>query len=186
MRSLCPSVALATGRLASLLMRLHQAPGVRDGRASTNFEPGETMPEAPYDHRFRTGSLCARRQRQRTNAADVVQRDVNQQNRIEQGLTSGQLTTRKAGKLEREQGRVKATCRRGEAAHRARGEQGQQGYLPGQAQRPNRESGFRVADGHVGAVEQNNMRAAENRQSRRIRREKHNSRKRDGACGRFR
>src|SRR5438046_1707441 len=43
------------------------------------------------------------------SAADtgaVVQRDVNQQQRIEQGLQSGQLTTREASKLEREQSRV--------------------------------------------------------------------------------
>jgi hypothetical protein len=40
------------------------------------------------------------------NAADVVQRDVNQQNRIEQGLKSGQLTTKEAGKLEREESRA--------------------------------------------------------------------------------
>ena len=40
------------------------------------------------------------------NAADVVQRDVNQQNRIEQGLKSGQLSTKEAGKLEREESRV--------------------------------------------------------------------------------
>src|SRR5438093_11318114 len=38
--------------------------------------------------------------------AGTVQRDVNQQQRIEQGLKSGQLTTREAGKLEREEGRV--------------------------------------------------------------------------------
>jgi len=38
--------------------------------------------------------------------AGTVQRDVNQQQRIEQGLQSGQLTTREAGKLEREESRV--------------------------------------------------------------------------------
>ena len=35
--------------------------------------------------------------------ANDVQRDVNQQSRIEQGLKSGQLSTKEAGKLEREQ-----------------------------------------------------------------------------------
>lgn len=35
-----------------------------------------------------------------------VQRDVNQQQRIEQGLQSGQLNTREAAKLEKEQSRV--------------------------------------------------------------------------------
>src|SRR5438105_3777324 len=38
--------------------------------------------------------------------AGTVQRDVNQQNRIEQGLKSGELTTREAAKLEREESRV--------------------------------------------------------------------------------
>ena len=38
--------------------------------------------------------------------AGTVQRDVNQQQRIEQGLQSGQLTTREASKLEREESRV--------------------------------------------------------------------------------
>lgn len=36
----------------------------------------------------------------------TIQRDVNQQQRIEQGLQSGQLDTREAAKLEREQARV--------------------------------------------------------------------------------
>ena len=40
------------------------------------------------------------------NAADTVQRDVNQQNRIEDGLKSGQLNTKEAGKLEREESHI--------------------------------------------------------------------------------
>lgn len=36
----------------------------------------------------------------------IIQRDVNQQQRIEQGLRSGQLNTREAGRLEREQARI--------------------------------------------------------------------------------
>ncbi|RZI40652.1 hypothetical protein EGT07_22140 [Herbaspirillum sp. HC18] len=40
------------------------------------------------------------------NAAGVVQRDINQQQRIENGLKSGQLTTREAAVLEREQAHV--------------------------------------------------------------------------------
>ena len=35
-----------------------------------------------------------------------VQRDINQQQRIEQGLQSGQLTTREAAKLEKEESKV--------------------------------------------------------------------------------
>src|SRR3954447_7758889 len=38
--------------------------------------------------------------------AGTVQRDVNQQQRIEQGLRSGQLTTREASRLENEEARI--------------------------------------------------------------------------------
>ena len=38
--------------------------------------------------------------------AGTVQRDVNQQQRIEQGLQSGQLNTREASRLEREEAKV--------------------------------------------------------------------------------
>lgn len=38
-----------------------------------------------------------------------VQRNINQQQRIEQGLQSGELTTREAGRLEREQSAVERT-----------------------------------------------------------------------------
>jgi hypothetical protein len=41
-----------------------------------------------------------------TAADNAVQRDANQQERIDQGLKSGQLTTQEAGTLEREQKRV--------------------------------------------------------------------------------
>lgn len=41
-----------------------------------------------------------------TTGTGTVQRDVNQQNRIEQGLQNGNLTTREAGKLEREESRI--------------------------------------------------------------------------------
>jgi hypothetical protein len=39
----------------------------------------------------------------------VVQRDVNQQQRIEQGLQTGELSTREAGQLEREEARINHT-----------------------------------------------------------------------------
>jgi len=35
------------------------------------------------------------------NTADVVQRDVNQQQRLENGVQSGQLSTKEAAKLEK-------------------------------------------------------------------------------------
>src|SRR4051794_21511538 len=40
------------------------------------------------------------------SAANEVQRDINQQQRIEKGLQSGQLTTKEAAKLEHEEARV--------------------------------------------------------------------------------
>jgi hypothetical protein len=43
------------------------------------------------------------------NAASETQRDTNQQNRIEQGLKSGQLTTKEAGTLERDEQRIDRT-----------------------------------------------------------------------------
>jgi len=42
-------------------------------------------------------------QAQEQGAAVEAQRDTNQQNRIEQGLQSGQLSTREAGRLERQE-----------------------------------------------------------------------------------
>ncbi|MFZ6870476.1 hypothetical protein ACO0LF_00215 [Undibacterium sp. Di27W] len=47
-----------------------------------------------------TGSVFAQ------SVSSDVQRDVNQQTRIENGLKSGQLTTKEAGKLEREQAAI--------------------------------------------------------------------------------
>lgn len=76
-----------------------------------------------------------------------VQRNVNQQERIEQGVQSGQLTKREAGKLEAGQARV------------------------------DRKEARAGADGHVGAGEQKAIQNAENRQSKKIHREKHDLRK---------
>ena len=72
-----------------------------------------------------------------------VQRNVNQQKRIEQGVQSGQLTGHETAKLERGQARVNATEARA------------------------------GADGHVGAKEQARVQAKENRQSGRVYKEKH-------------
>src|SRR5436853_339971 len=77
--------------------------------------------------------------------AGTVQRDVNQQQRIEQGLKSGQLNTREAAKLER-----------------------------GQA-RDSRLEARAGADGKVGPREQRRIQKSENRESRKIRREKHDA-----------
>ena len=77
-----------------------------------------------------------------------VQRNVNQEQRIEQGVKSGQLTNREVGNLERGQARV----------DRAEARAG--------------------ANGRVSANEQQRIQKAENKQSKRIYREKHNDRKR--------
>jgi hypothetical protein len=77
-----------------------------------------------------------------------VQRNVNQQQRIEQGVQSGQLTNREVGNLEKGQAHV------------------------------NRKEANAAANGHVSANEQHNIQAAENHQSQKIHKEKHNARER--------
>jgi len=73
-----------------------------------------------------------------------VQRNVNQEARINQGIRSGQLTNKEAGSLERGQAHVdRAEARAG-------------------------------ANGHVGAGEQARIQGKENRQSARIYNKKHN------------
>jgi hypothetical protein len=74
-----------------------------------------------------------------------VQRNVNQQQRIQNGMENGSLTNREAGSLERGQARVN-----GREANAA-------------------------ANGHVGAAEQRGIQRSENRQSRRVYRKKHNA-----------
>jgi hypothetical protein len=173
------------------------------------------------------------------NTTDVVQRDVNQQNRIEQGLKSGELTTKEAGKLEREESHIdkmesnalkdgkmtnveKSRIERAEnqaskdiyrEKHDAQtgnpnsassqlmqadvqryanqeqriGNGVKNGSLTnreaanferGQA-RVDRKEANAAGNGHVSAGEQRSILALENRQSRRIHREKHNDRKRN-------
>jgi hypothetical protein len=74
-----------------------------------------------------------------------VQRDVNQQRRIEQGVKSGQLTNREVGKLENGQARDdRAQARAG-------------------------------ANGHVNANERQHIQKAENKQSKRIYKQKHDA-----------
>jgi hypothetical protein len=74
-----------------------------------------------------------------------VQRNVNQQQRIQNGMDNGSLTNREAGSLEHGQARVN-----GREANAA-------------------------ANGHVGAAEQRGIQRSENHQSRRIYRKKHNA-----------
>lgn len=74
-----------------------------------------------------------------------VQRNVNQQQRIEQGVQSGTLTNHEAGKLERGQAHV------------------------------DRREAIAASDGHVGSRQQQRIQRAENRQSKKIFRKKHNN-----------
>ena len=74
-----------------------------------------------------------------------VQRNVNQQQRIQNGMDNGSLTNREAGSLERGQAHVN-----GREANAA-------------------------ANGHVSAREQGGIQRSENRQSRHIYRKKHNA-----------
>jgi len=72
-----------------------------------------------------------------------VQRNINQEQRIENGEKSGQLNNRQVGRLEHGQAKV------------------------------DRKEANAAADGHVGAAEQRGIQHAENRQSRRIHHAKH-------------
>ena len=76
-----------------------------------------------------------------------VQRDINQQKRIQAGAADGSLTTHEVGKLERGQSR---------------------------AERRQARAG---ADGHVGAAEQAHIQRTENAQSRKIHRQRHDGQK---------
>ena len=81
-------------------------------------------------------------------AATVNQRQERQQDRIEQGIKSGELTVREAARLEREQGRTKAE-----------------------------EKAFR-SDGKLSQRERAKLQRDLNKSSRRIHREKHDAQKR--------
>src|SRR2546428_8442727 len=81
--------------------------------------------------------------------AGTIQRDVNQQQRIEQGLQSGQLTTREAAKLEREEARVE------------------------------RDQARAMKDGVLTPAEKPRLAREQNRVSRDIYREKHDAQTRD-------
>jgi hypothetical protein len=75
-----------------------------------------------------------------------VQRNVNQQQRIANGVNSGALTNHEVGSLERGQAHV------------------------------DRKEANAAANGHVGAAEQRGIQRSENRQSARVYRKKHNER----------
>lgn len=79
------------------------------------------------------------------NAPGFIQRNINQQERIEQGLQSGQLNTREAARLEREQSAIE------------------------------RREANALRDGQLTAQERARINAAQNRASRDIAREKHDA-----------
>ena len=76
-----------------------------------------------------------------------VQRQANQQERIKEGVKSGELTKHETAKLEAGQAKV------------------------------SRKEARAGADGHVGAAEQANIQHAENKQSRKIYKQKHDAQK---------
>lgn len=106
-------------------------------RRAQNAESGAIYREKHDAQTGNPSSLSSRRMQ------TDVQRNVNQQARIEQGVQSGALTNRETGSLERGQ------------AHVARSE------------------AHAGADGRVGAIEQASVHARENHQSHRIYRKKH-------------
>ena len=129
--------------------------------------------------------------------ATAVQRDVDQQQRIEQGLQSGQLTTREAAKLEKQETKVEAveknalkdgTLTPAEKARIAKTQNAVSADIAAQKHdaqvgNPNSASSAHVtakearagANGRVGAGEQVNVQTAENRQSAHIHAKKHNT-----------
>src|SRR5262245_28852595 len=80
-----------------------------------------------------------------TQMQAAVQRDANQETRINQGVKSGELTTREAGNLERGQARVAQT------------------------------QANAAANGRISPKEAGHMQRTENRQSHRIHRQKHDA-----------
>jgi hypothetical protein len=79
-----------------------------------------------------------------------VQRNINQQKRVEAGVQNGSLTNHEVSKLERGQAHV------------------------------DRKEAAAARDGHVGAAEERNIQHAENRQSRKIHRQKTDAQVRKG------
>src|SRR6267378_2441547 len=119
-----------------------------------------------------------------------VQRDVNQQRRIEQGLKSGSLNTREASQLEKGEARIDrveanaakdGTLSPAEKARiqRAQNQESRQiNRLENNAAQgnPNSASSQRMqADVQRKANEQRRIQKAENKQSKRVYREKHDA-----------
>jgi len=126
-----------------------EANAMKDGKLSAQEKARITRAQNEVSHdiaaakhndvRGNPGSASSRRMQ-----ADV-QRNINQQERIEKGVQSGALTKRETARLEAGQAHV--------AAKEARAGR----------------------DGHVSGAEQARLRQAENKQSRRIHHEKHDA-----------
>jgi hypothetical protein len=126
-----------------------QSTALRDGKIS----PQEQRRITAAQNRESRAINSERHDAQKGNPASAssqrmqadVQRNVNQQQRIENGIKSGQLTNREAGRLERGEAKVsRVEARAG-------------------------------ADGHLGAAEQARLQKLENRESRAIQRQKHDA-----------
>jgi hypothetical protein len=145
--------------------------GSLNTREAARLERGEARVERMESNAMRNGSISPQEQRRITEAQNResrainkerhdaqtgnpnsassqrmqadVQRNINQQQRIENGVKTGQLTNREAGRLEGGESRI------------------------------NRREARAGADGHVSRAEQTRVQHAENRESRAIHREKH-------------
>jgi hypothetical protein len=126
-----------------------QAKDMKDGKLSTaertqlNAAQNKVSGDIAADkHNATTGNPdSASSKRMQAN----VQRNVNQQQRIENGVKNGSLTNHEVSKLERGQAHV------------------------------DRREAVAGADGHVGKFEQRSVQRSENRQSGRIFRQKHDA-----------
>jgi len=85
---------------------------------------------------------------QRASAGEVKAREEHQEDRIQKGINSGQLTEREAANLERHEQKIEADRQRA------------------------------LADGRISGKERRKLNREENRQSQRIYHKKHNFRKR--------
>ena len=131
-----------------------QAKDLKDGKLT----PRERAQPARAQNKASADIAAARANDVKGNPASAssqrlqadVQRDVNQQQRVEQGIQSGSLTNHEAGKLERSQARV------------------------------DHKQAVAASDGHVGKLEQAGIQHKQNGQSEEIFDKKHNAKNRKG------
>ncbi|MEW9571883.1 hypothetical protein ABQJ54_08970 [Rhodanobacter sp. Si-c] len=114
------------------------------------------------------------------NATSDTQRDADQQQRIDQGLKSGQLNTRQASNLEQRETNLDRTEQRDMCnGPMTKAENAQIPRMQGrQAHVDHMEHVAGTNNGRVGPREQKRIQRADNRNSKRIYRVKHNQAKR--------